>query len=153
MESDFWVMFTKNYTASGFKPITHIHCVYKYRKTDESTVENVFEQSNEASVRANRLVLHCSVQKDDLMKASISGTILLSTDVTIDYGDLGLDRRRRSPVFLDTNNQLLALFFSAHLDGASVAGLEDEFPPSDNVSKLKRSCEKAEHGLPRRSSF
>ncbi|TAQ84157.1 hypothetical protein B7494_g7530 [Chlorociboria aeruginascens] len=36
------------------------------------------------------------------------------------------------------------LFFTAN-DPFNRVGEEDEFPPSDNASKLKRSCENAEH--------
>lgn len=36
------------------------------------------------------------------------------------------------------------LFFTLS-DSDGRAGEEEEFPPSDNASKLKRSCENAEH--------
>jgi len=36
------------------------------------------------------------------------------------------------------------LFFILQ-DGKELAGKEEPFPPSDNASKLKRSCENAEH--------
>ncbi len=39
---------------------------------------------------------------------------------------------------------LLQLFFTTN-DPFNRAGQEDEFPSSDNASKLKRSCENAEH--------
>lgn len=36
------------------------------------------------------------------------------------------------------------LFYTLH-NGSQLAGQEEDFPSSDNASKLKRSCENAEH--------
>lgn len=47
-------------------------------------------------------------------------------------------------IVLHSADNLIQLFFT-YLDGKDAEGLEDEFPSSDNASKLKRSCENAEH--------
>ncbi|KAI9646936.1 hypothetical protein NHQ30_004936 [Ciborinia camelliae] len=63
---------------------------------------------------------------------------------TIQGRDCLIQKFRNSSVMLEPPHYRPKLFLT-HLDGANVAGLEDEFPSSDNASKLKRSCENAEH--------
>ncbi|KAF5879639.1 putative rna recognition domain-containing protein 2 protein [Botrytis fragariae] len=63
---------------------------------------------------------------------------------TIQGRDCLIQKFRNSSVMLEPPHYRPKLFLT-HSDGANVAGLEDEFPPSDNASKLKRSCENAEH--------
>ncbi|KAA8572925.1 hypothetical protein EYC84_003476 [Monilinia fructicola] len=58
--------------------------------------------------------------------------------------DCLIQKFRNSSVMLEPPHYRPKLFFT-YLDGKDAEGLEDEFPSSDNASKLKRSCENAEH--------
>ncbi|RAL60197.1 hypothetical protein DID88_000818 [Monilinia fructigena] len=63
---------------------------------------------------------------------------------TIQGRDCLIQKFRNSSVMLEPPHYRPKLFFT-YLDGSDAEGLEDEFPSSDNASKLKRSCENAEH--------
>ncbi|ESZ99458.1 hypothetical protein SBOR_0220 [Sclerotinia borealis F-4128] len=63
---------------------------------------------------------------------------------TIQGRDCLIQKFRNSSVMLEPSHYRPKLFLT-NLDGDNVAGMEDDFPSSDNASKLKRSCENAEH--------
>ncbi|KAL2068332.1 hypothetical protein VTL71DRAFT_16430 [Oculimacula yallundae] len=63
---------------------------------------------------------------------------------TIQGRDCLIQKFRNSSVMLEPEHYRPKLFFILQ-DGEQLAGKEEPFPPSDNASKLKRSCENAEH--------
>ncbi|CZT46411.1 related to mei2 protein [Rhynchosporium secalis] len=63
---------------------------------------------------------------------------------TIQGRDCLIQKFRNSSVMLEPEHYRPKLFFILQ-DGDELAGKEEPFPPSDNASKLKRSCENAEH--------
>ncbi|PVH71438.1 hypothetical protein DL98DRAFT_503619 [Cadophora sp. DSE1049] len=63
---------------------------------------------------------------------------------TIQGRDCLIQKFRNSSVMLEPEHYRPKLFFILQ-DGQELAGKEEPFPPSDNASKLKRSCENAEH--------
>ncbi|KAK0099681.1 hypothetical protein ONS96_008177 [Cadophora gregata f. sp. sojae] len=63
---------------------------------------------------------------------------------TIQGRDCLIQKFRNSSVMLEPEHYRPKLFFILQ-DGEELAGKEEPFPPSDNASKLKRSCENAEH--------
>ncbi|KAM3073807.1 hypothetical protein ACMFMG_008430 [Clarireedia jacksonii] len=63
---------------------------------------------------------------------------------TIQGRDCLVQKFRNSSVMLEPPHYRPKLFFTLN-DVYGRAGQEDTFPPSDNASKLKRSCENAEH--------
>jgi hypothetical protein len=63
---------------------------------------------------------------------------------TIQGRDCLIQKFRNSSVMLEPPQHRPKLFFTHH-DPLGRAGQEDIFPASDNASKLKRSCENAEH--------
>ncbi|RDW89423.1 hypothetical protein BP6252_01455 [Coleophoma cylindrospora] len=63
---------------------------------------------------------------------------------TIQGKDCLIQKFRNSSVMLEPPHYRPKLFFT-HNDPLGRVGQEQEFPPSDNASKLKRSCENAEH--------
>ncbi|KAG9231638.1 RNA recognition motif 2-domain-containing protein [Amylocarpus encephaloides] len=63
---------------------------------------------------------------------------------TIQGRDCLIQKFRNSSVMLEPPHYRPKLFLTVH-DPFGRAGQEDQFPGSDNASKLKRSCENAEH--------
>ncbi|KAG4429448.1 hypothetical protein IFR05_015070 [Cadophora sp. M221] len=63
---------------------------------------------------------------------------------TIQGRDCLIQKFRNSSVMLEPEHYRPKLFFILQ-DGDQLAGKEEPFPASDNASKLKRSCENAEH--------
>ena len=63
---------------------------------------------------------------------------------TIQGRDCLIQKFRNSSVMLEPAHYRPKLFFTVH-DQDSPVGEEEEFPTSDNSSKLRRSCENAEH--------
>ncbi|KAI9049332.1 hypothetical protein LZ554_007176 [Drepanopeziza brunnea f. sp. 'monogermtubi'] len=63
---------------------------------------------------------------------------------TIQGRDCLIQKFRNSSVMLEPAHYRPKLFYT-HQDQNGLAGQEEEFPASDNSSKLKRSCENAEH--------
>ncbi|KAH8683273.1 RNA recognition motif 2-domain-containing protein [Tricladium varicosporioides] len=63
---------------------------------------------------------------------------------TIQGRDCLIQKFRNSSVMLEPPHYRPKLFFTVH-DPYGRTGQEDQFPASDNASKLKRSCENAEH--------
>ena len=64
---------------------------------------------------------------------------------TIQGRDCLIQKFRNSSVMLEPPHYRPKLFFTIHDRAIGRVGEEEDFPPSDNSSKLRRSCENAEH--------
>lgn len=64
---------------------------------------------------------------------------------TIQGRDCLIQKFRNSSVMLEAPHFRPKLFFTIHDQGVGPVGEEEQFPPSDNASKLRRSCDNAEH--------
>ncbi|KAG0648563.1 Meiosis mei2 [Hyphodiscus hymeniophilus] len=64
---------------------------------------------------------------------------------TIQGRDCLIQKFRNSSVMLEPAHYRPKLFWTVHDQGIGPVGEEEEFPASDNSSKLRRSCENAEH--------
>ncbi|KAK3997267.1 RNA recognition motif 2-domain-containing protein [Cladorrhinum sp. PSN332] len=64
---------------------------------------------------------------------------------TIQGKDCLVQKFRNSSVMLEDPNWRPKLFYTIRGPNPELAGQEEPFPPPDNASKMKRSCENAEH--------
>ncbi|KAM0428198.1 hypothetical protein ACHAPT_007099 [Fusarium lateritium] len=64
---------------------------------------------------------------------------------TIQGKDCLVQKFRNSSVMLEAEHYRPKLFYSVHCEDENLIGREEPFPGPDNQSKMKRSCENAEH--------
>ncbi|KAM0550772.1 hypothetical protein ACHAPJ_008635 [Fusarium lateritium] len=64
---------------------------------------------------------------------------------TIQGKDCLVQKFRNSSVMLEAEHYRPKLFYTVHSEDATLIGKEEPFPGPDNHSKMRRSCENAEH--------
>ena len=70
---------------------------------------------------------------------------LLTPHAAIQGKDCLVQKFRNSSVMLEAPHYRPKLYFTSNGPAPELAGEEEPFPEPDNQSKMKRSCENAEH--------